>query len=78
MLLTEVHHALFGLKDLLLGHALESLGPVLVHVDLESVQEVLGFDVRSVFVEDVSVFDIWLAEHGLLMCLGWWNGEIVC
>ena len=52
VLLTEVSDALLGLNDLLLSHALQSLLPVLVHMDLELVDEVLGFDVRAVFVED--------------------------
>ena len=42
-----------------------------MHVDLELVKEVLGLDVRAVFVENVAVFDIRLAEDGVLMCLNW-------
>ena len=61
MLLSEMSDALLSFKDLFLCHALESLLPVLVHVDLELVKEVLGLDVRAVFVENVAVFDIRLA-----------------
>ena len=68
MLLSEMSDALLSLKDLFFCHALESLLPVLVHVDLELVKEVLGLDVRAVFVENVAVFDIRLAEDGVLMC----------
>ena len=68
MLLSEMSDALLSFKDLFLCHALESLLPVLVHVDLELVKEVLGLDVRALFVENVAVFDIRLAEDGVLMC----------
>ena len=52
VLLTEVGDALFGLKNLLLSHALQSLLPVLVHMDLELVHEVSRLDVRAIFVKD--------------------------
>ena len=45
MLLTEVSDALLVLNDLLWCHALQSLLPVLVHMDLELVKEVPGLDV---------------------------------
>ena len=67
MLLSEMSDALLSLKDLFFCHALKSLLPVLVHVDLELVKEVLGLDVRAVFVENVPVLDIRLAEGGVLM-----------
>ena len=68
VLFTEVGDALLGLKNLFLSHALQSLLPVLVHMDLELVKEVSWLDVRAVFVEDGAVFDIRLVEGGVLMC----------
>ena len=56
--LTEMSDALLSLKDFLLCHALESLSPVLMHMDLELVKKVLGLDVRAILVENVPVFDI--------------------
>ena len=35
---------------LLLGHSLQSHLAVLVHMDVELVQEVFGLDIRSIFV----------------------------
>ena len=61
VLLAEMSDALLSLKDFFLCHSLESLLPVLVHVDLKLVKEVLGLDVRAVFVENVPVLDIRLA-----------------
>ena len=71
VLLSEMSNALLGLNDLLLCHTLESLHPVLVHVDLELVKEVPGLDVRAVLVENVPVFDIRCTQNGLLMCFDW-------
>ena len=45
MLLPEVGNAFFCLLDLFCGHSLQSLLPVLVHMDLELVEEILGLDV---------------------------------
>ena len=67
MLLAEMSDALLSLKDLFLGHSLKGLLPVLVHVDLELVKEILGLDVRAVFVENIPVLDIRRAEGGVLM-----------
>ena len=49
-----------------------------MHVDLELVKEVLGLDVRAVFVENVAVFDIRLAEDGVLMCFARRKRELIC
>ena len=68
VLLAEMSDALFCLKDLFLCHALQSLLPVLMHMDLELVKEVLGLDVGAVFVENIPVFDIRRAQDGVLMC----------
>ena len=71
VLLAEMSDALFSFNDLLFCHTLEGLHPVLVHMDLELVQEVLGLDVRAVLVENVTVFDIRRAQYGLLMYFDW-------
>ena len=71
MLLAEMSDALFCLKDFCLCHALQSLLPVLMHMDLEPLKEVLGLDVRAVFVKNVPVFDIRLSQGGVLMCFDW-------
>ena len=46
----ELLDALLCDLHLLLGHSLQSHLAVLVHVDVELVQEVFGLDIRSIFV----------------------------
>ena len=52
---SEVLHTSFCFFHLLLGHALEGLYSVFVHVDGELVYEVLGLYVGSIRIQDVSV-----------------------
>ena len=76
-LLAEMSDALLSSKDLFLRHALQSLLPVLVHVNLELLKKVLGLYVRAVFVKNVPVLDIRLAQDGVLMCLDRWKVVIL-
>ena len=66
--LTEMSDALLCLEDLCLCHALQSLLPVLMHMDLELVEEISWLDVRAILVEYVAVLDVWLLQGGVLMC----------
>ena len=49
-LLLHMLHTLLCFLDLLLGHALQSLLPVLMHVDVELVEEVLRLYVSSIII----------------------------
>ena len=42
--------ALLGDFHLLLGHALQGLQSVLMHVDVELVKKVFGLDIRPIFL----------------------------
>ena len=53
--LTEVLDTSLGLLHLFWCHALEGLHAVFVHVDGELVHEILGLDVGSIRVQDVSI-----------------------
>ena len=55
VLLSEVLDTGLSLLHLLGSHALEGLHAVFVHVDGEFVHEILGLDVGSIRLQDVSV-----------------------
>ena len=76
MLLPEVGDTFFCLLDLFFGHSLQSLLPVLVHMDLELVEEILGLDVRAIFLENLAILDKRLVEDGLLKGCQWRNVQI--
>ena len=48
-------HAFFCYLHLLLGHALQGLCPVLVHVDVELIEKVFGLFVLTISAQDVAV-----------------------
>ena len=70
--------ALFGLDDFRLCHALKSLLPVLVHMDLELVEEISWLYVGAILIEDVAVSDKgFLAECRMLMCFTWRYSKLI-
>ena len=76
MFFTEVLHAGLSLLHLFWCHALEGFHSVLVHMDGELVNEVLGLYVGSIRLQDVPI-TTGVHALGVNRCLQGWYLELV-